>query len=140
MQHKGKEYHYFIFWTSIRNESTSTIELDIRFPAINFFPTNESHFMVAFTKANMTSDKLQAFDFGLTDVPSLLNSELNRLKSLHKKILPKTTYSFYTPIFIHKTKWPVRTAFIVKDKTLLYKVKAGTDTVIVSCGGIKFIN
>lgn len=140
VQHKGKEYQYFIFWTSIHNQSPSTVELDIKFPSVNFFPSKESHFMVAFTKANMTSDKIQAFDYGLTDIPSLLNSESNRLKNLSNKILPKTTYLFYTPVFIHKTKWPVRTQLIVKDKALSYKITAGTDTVIVPCGGIKFIH
>jgi len=140
VQHKGKEYNYFVFWTSIKNESPTTLALDIQFPAINFFPSNQSHFMVAFTKANMTSDKVQEFDYGLTDVPSLLNSASNRLKSLSNKILSKTTYLFYTPIFIHKAKWPVRAEFIVKDKKLFYKITAGTDTVMVPCGGINFLN
>ena len=140
VQHKGKEYQYFIFWTSIYNESPSTVELNIKFPSVNFFPSKESHFMVAFTKANMTSDKIQSFNYGLTDVPSLLNSASNRLESLSNKILPKTTYLFYTPVFIHKTKWPVRTQLIVKDKALMYKITAGADTVIVPCGGINFIH
>lgn len=140
VQHKGKEYQYFIFWTSISNESPSTVELDMKFPAINFFPSKESHFMVAFTKANMTLEKLELFDYGLTDVPSLLNSASNQLKNLSNKILPKTDYWFYTPVFIHKTKWPVRAQLIVKDKALLYKITAGADTVIVPCGQIKFIH
>lgn len=140
MQHKGKAYHYFVFWTSLLNESPSTLALDIKFPDINFFPSKESHFMVAFTKANMTLDKVQEFDYGLTDVPSLLSSESNRLKSLSNKILPKTAYLFYTPIFVHKAKWPVRAQLIVKNKALLYKITAGADTVLVPCGGIKFIN
>lgn len=140
VQHKGKAYHYFVFWTSILNESPSTVALDIQFPAISFFPSNQSHFMVAFTKANMTLDKVQDFDYGLTDVPSLLNSTSNQLKSHSNKILSKTAYLFYTPVFIHKAKWPVRAQLIVKDTALLYKITAGTDTVIVPCGGIKFIN
>ncbi len=139
VQHKGKEYQYFIFWTSIYNESPSTVELDMKFPALNFFPSKESHFMVALTKANMTSDKVPAFDYGLTDVPSLLNIASNQLKSLRIKILPKTDYWFYTPVFIHKTKWPVRAGLILNDKKLFYKITAGADTVMVPCGGIKFI-
>lgn len=140
VQHKGKEYQYFIFWTSISNETPSTVELDIKFPEINFFPSKESHFMVAFTKANMTLEKLELFDYGLTDVPSLLNSESNRLKSLGNKIVSKTAYWFYTPVFIHKTKWPVRAGLILKDKKLFYKITAGADTVMIPCGGIKFIH
>jgi len=137
---KGKEYNYFIFWANIRNESTSPLELQINFPSLNFFNADKSHFIVAFTKAKMTFDKVQDFDYGLTDFPSLLNNESNQLKSVKNSILPKNEYLFYIPIFIHKTKWPVRAEFILKDNKLFYKITAGTDTVMVPCGGINFLN
>lgn len=138
--HKGKEYNYFIFWANIRNESTSPLELQIKFPTLNFFNSNKSHFIVAFTKAKMTFDKVQDFDYGLTDLPSLLNNESNQLKTVKNSILSKTEYLFYIPIFIHKTKWPVRAEFILKDTKLFYKITAGTDTVMVPCGGINFLH
>lgn len=138
--HNGKEYNCFIFWTNIRNESTSPLELEIKFPTQNFFNADKSHFIVAFTKAKMTFDKLQDFDYGLTDVSSLLNNESNQLKSIKNSISPKKEYLFYIPVFIHKTKWPVRAEFILKDKKLFYKIKAGTDTIMVPCGGINFLN
>ena len=140
VNHKGKEYNYFIFWATIRNESTSPLELQIKFAKLNFFNSNKSHFIVALTKAKMTSDKVQEFDYGLTDIPSLLNIESNQLKYLKHKISSQQEYSFYIPIFIHKTKWPVRAVFILKDKELFYKITAGTDTIVVPCGGIKFLN
>lgn len=137
---KGKEYNYFIFWANIRNESPSPLELQIKFPTLNFFNSDKSHFLVAFTKAKMSFDKVQDFDYGLIDLPSLLNNESNQLKDLKNRILPKNEYLFYVPVFIHKTKWPVRAEFILKDKKLFYKVTAGTDTVIVPCGEIRFLN
>jgi tRNA A22 N-methylase len=88
----------------------------------------------------MTYNKVQAFDYGLTNIPSLLNNESNQLKSVRNSILPKKEYLFYIPIFIHKTKWPVRAEFILKDKELFYKITAGADTVMVPCGGINFLN
>jgi hypothetical protein len=95
---------------------------------------------VAFTKAKMTFDKVQDFDYGLTDLPSLLHNESNQLMFVKKRILPKKEYLFYIPIFIHKSKWPVRAEFVLKDKKLFYKITAGTDTVMVPCGGINFLN
>ena len=140
VSYKGKEYNYFIFWTNVRNESPSPLELQINFPSLNFFISSKSHFIAALTNAKMTFDKVQQFDYGLTDIPSLLNIESNQLKFLKNRISPQQEYLFYIPIFIHKTKWPVRAEFILKDKELFYKISAGTDTVMVPCGRIKFLN
>lgn len=140
VSYKGKEYNYFIFWTNVRNEGPSPLDLKIKFPTIIPFKSKESYAKVAFTKSNMTIDKVQEFDYGLTGIPSLLNQESNQLKELNNIISPFQNHLFYSVIFIHKTKWPVRVEYILKDKKLFYKVTAGTDTVIVPCGGIKFIN
>lgn len=138
--HKGKEYNYFIFWANIRNESTSPLELQVEFPRLNLFNSDKSHFIVAFTIAEMTFDKVQDFNYGLTDLPIHLNNEANQLMSVKNSILSQKEYLFYIPIFIHNTKWPVRAEFILKDQKLFYKIAAGTDTVMVPCGGISFIN
>ena len=79
--HNGKEYNYFIFWSNVRNESPSPLELQIKFPPLNLLNSYKSNFIVAFTKAKMTFDKVQDFDYGLTDIPSLLNNESNQLTS-----------------------------------------------------------
>ncbi|MBL7692593.1 MAG: hypothetical protein JNM41_13465 [Flavipsychrobacter sp.] len=75
--HAGKEYNYFIFWASILNNSTSNLELQIKFPSLTFFNSNRSHFIATLTKAKMTPDKIQELDYGLNDIPSLLNVESN---------------------------------------------------------------
>ena len=140
VSHRGKEYNYFIFWTNVRNESPSTLDLKIKFPTIISFEFNESQAKVVFTKSNMTIDKEQEFDYGLTDIPSLLNNESNQLKDLNNRISPFKNYLFYSAIFIHKTKWPVRAEYIIKDKKLFYKITAGTDVVMVPCGSLDFRN
>jgi hypothetical protein len=137
---KGKEYNYFIFWTSVRNESPSTLDLKIKFPTIISFKSKESYAKVAFTKSNMTIEKLQEFDYGLTGIPALLNNESNQLKDLNNRISPFKNYLFYSAIFIHKTKWPVRAEYIVNDKKLFYKITAGSDVVMVPCGSLDFKN
>ena len=140
VSNKGKEYNYFIFWTKVRNEASSPLDLKIKFPTIISFEFNESQAKVVFTKSNMTIDKEQEFDYGLTDIPSLLNNESNQLKDLNNRISPFENYLFYSVILIHKTKWPVRAEYVIKDKNLFYKITAGTDVVMVPCGSLDFKN
>jgi hypothetical protein len=140
ISYEGKEYNYFIFWTSIRNEASLPLDLKIKFPTIITFKSKESYAKVAFTKSTMTIDKVQEFDYGLTGIRSLLNNESNQLKELNNRISPFKNYLFYSAIFIHKTKWPVRAEYIVKDKKLFYKITADTDVVMVPCGSLDFKN
>jgi hypothetical protein len=140
ISYEGKEYNYFIFWTSIRNEASLPLDLKIKFPTIITFKSKESYAKVAFTKSTMTIDKVQAFDYGLTGIPSLLNNESNQLKELNNRISTFKNYLFYSAIFIHKTKWPVRAEYIYKNKNLFYKITAGTEVVMVSCGSLDFKN
>jgi len=140
VSHKGKEYNYFIFWTDVRNEASLPLELKIKFPTNISFQAKESIAKVVFTKSNMTLDKVQEFDYGLTGIPALLTNESNQLKDLNNRISPFKNYLFYSAIFIHKTKWPVRAEYIIKDKKLFYKITAGTDVVMVPCGTFNFKN
>ena len=138
VSYKGKEYNYFIFWTNVRNEAPSPLDLKIKFPTIISFKSKESYAKVAFTKSNMTIDKVQEFDYGLSGIPAFLTNELNQLKDLNNRISPFKNYLFYSAIFIYKTMWPVRAEYILKDKKLFYRITAGTDVVMVPCGGIDF--
>jgi len=140
VSHKGKEYNYFIFWTNVRNEATSPLDLKINYPTSISFKSKESYAKVVFTKSNMTLDKVQEFDYGLTGIPALLTNESNQLKDLNNRISPFKNYLFYSAIFIHKTKWPVRAEYIIKDKKLFYKITAGTDVIMVPCGSFDFKN
>jgi hypothetical protein len=92
VSYKGKEYNYFIFWTNVRNEAPSPLDLKIKFPTIISFKSKESNVKVAFTKSNMTTDKVQEFDYGLTGISSLLNNESNQLKDLNNRISPFKNY------------------------------------------------
>jgi hypothetical protein len=42
ISYEGKEYNYFIFWTSIRNEASLPLDLKIKFPTIITFKSKES--------------------------------------------------------------------------------------------------
>ena len=136
VSYKGKEYNYFIFWTNVRNEAPSPLDLKIKFPTIISFKSKETYAKVVFTKSNMTLDKVQEFDYGLSGIPAFLNNESNQLKDLNNRISPFKNYLFYSAIFIHKTMWPVRAEYILKDKKLFYRITAGTDVVMVPCGEV----
>lgn len=138
VSYKGEEYNYFIFWTNVLNEASSPLDLSIKFPTIIPFESKESQAKVLFTKSNMTIDNVQEFNYGLTGIPSLLINESDQLKDLKIQISPFTNFLFYSVIFIHKTKWPVRAEYILKDKKLFYKITAGTDIVMVPCGSLDF--
>ncbi len=138
VSYQGKEYNYFVFWTDVRNEASSPLDLKIKFPTIISFESSGSYAKVAFTKSNMTNGKVQEFDYGLTGIASLLNDESNQLKDLNDRISPFNDYLFYSIIFIHKTKWPVRAEYILKDKKLFYRIADGADVVMVSCGSLDF--
>lgn len=140
VSYKGKEYNYFIFWTHVRNDASSTLDLNIYFPTAIPFKAEGSIAKVALPKSIMTRDKLQEFDYGLVGIPTLLTNESNQLKDLKSRISPSNDYLFYSVIFIHKTKWPVRAEYILKDKKLFYKIAAGSDVVMVPCGGLDFKN
>jgi len=140
VSYKGKEYNYFIFWTNVRNEAPSPLDLKIKFPKIISFKSKETYAKVVFTKSNMTLDKVQEFDYGLSGIPAFLNNESNQLKDLNNRISPFKNYLFYSAIFIHKTKWPVRAEYILNDKNLFYKITAGTDVAMVPCGSLDFKN
>jgi hypothetical protein len=86
----------------------------------------------------MTIDKEQEFDYGLTGIPSLLNNESNHLMDMSNRISLFKNHMFYSAVFIHKTKWPVRAEYILKDKKLFYRITAGTDVVMVPCGEVNF--
>ena len=138
VSYKGKEYNYFVFWTNVRNEAAIPLNLNIKIPPTISFTSKESYANVAFTKAIMTIDKVQAFDYGLTDIPSILTNESNQLKDLKYRISPFKNYLFYSVIFIHKTKWPVRAEYVLKDNKLFYKISSGSDSVEVSSGSLDF--
>lgn len=138
VNYKGKEYNYFIFWTNVSNDSLSPLDLKIKFPTSIPFESKESHAKVIMPQSTMTIDKIEEFDYGLKNIPSLLNYEFGELKYLNFRISPFKNQLLYSVVFIHKSKWPVRAEYILKDKKLFYKITARTDMVMVPCGEIIF--
>lgn len=133
----GKKYTYVVFWTRVFNQSTSHFELKIKFPEITYFKSPDSYIHIVLPKESMSLDKVQSFDYGLTNLQSLLNDESKQLSILQKMIKPKEDYIFYTAVFMHIDGWgPVRSKFEVKEQNLFYKIKTGSDTTMIPCGSL----
>ena len=135
----GKKYSYVVFWTRVFNQSATHIELKIKFPEVIFFKSPDSFIQIVLPKATMSMDKVQLFDYGLTNLQSLLNDESIQSNVLEQKIKPNEYYIFYTAVFIHIEGWgPSRAKFELKDQDLFYKISMGSDTTMIPCGSLYF--
>jgi len=140
----GKKYGYVVFWTRMSNQSATPIELKVKFPEVTFFKSPDSYIKIVLPKETMKIEKVQLFDYGLTNFQSLLNDESNQLGILQKKISLKEDYLFYVTVFIHiegsGPAGPARAKFELNDKELLYKISIGSDTTLIPCGSLEFKN
>ena len=137
----GKKYSYVIFWTRMSNQSATPIELKVKFPDVTFFKSPDSYIKIVLPRESMNIKKEQFFDYGLTNLQSLLNDESRQLSVLQKKIKPKEDYIFYTAVFIHISGWgPSRAKFELKEQNLFYKISMGPETNLIPCGSLDFKN
>ena len=137
----GKKYGYVVFWARMSNQSATPIELKLKFPDVTFFKPPESYVKIVLPKESMNIKKEQLFDYGLTNLQSLLNDESNQLSILKKKIGPKEDYFFYVTVFIHiDGNGSARAKFELNDKELFYKISIGSDTTLIPCGSLDFKN
>jgi hypothetical protein len=135
----GKKYGYVVFWTRMSNQSATPIELKLKFPDVTFFKPPESYVKIVLPKESMNIEKEQLFDYGLTNLQSLINDESNQLSILKKKIGPKEDYFFYVTVFIHiDGNGSARAKFELNDKELFYKISMGSDTTLIPCGSLGF--
>ena len=137
----GKKFGYVVFWTRMSNQSATPIELKLKFPDVTFFKPPESYVKIVLPKESMNIEKEQLFDYGLTNLQSLLNDESNQISILKKKIGPKEDYFFYVTVFIHiDGRGAARAKFQLKNKDLFYEFSMGSDTTLIPCGRLDFKN
>lgn len=141
VQKNGEKYSHVVFWTRIQNQSDKPIHLKIKFPEVTYIKSPESYIEIVLPKATMSIEKLQLYDYGLTNMQSLLNNPSNQLSALQKIINPKEEYFFYTTVFLH-TEWkgPARAKFELNKQDLFYKFSLGSDTTLIPCGILEFKN
>ncbi|MEI8111291.1 MAG: hypothetical protein WCH59_09905 [Chitinophagia bacterium] len=114
---KGKKYGYVVFWTHVINQSATPIELQVKFPEVTYFKSPESYIHIVLPRETMNTENLQLFDYGLTNLQSIINDETNQISVLKKKINPQEDYYFYEAVLIHvNVSGSARVRFEVKDK------------------------
>ncbi|MFM8490657.1 MAG: hypothetical protein ACKN9X_01790 [Candidatus Methylopumilus sp.] len=137
----GEKYGYVVFWTRMSNQSAIPIELKVKFPEVTFFKSRNSYIKIVLPKESMNIEKEQLYDYGLTNLQSLLTDKSKQLGVLQKKIEPKEEFIFYTAVFVHISGLggPARAKYELKDQDLFYKISMGSDTTIIPCGTLYFI-
>lgn len=138
VDNNGKNLGYRVFWNRIRNESISPIDFHVKFPEATFVKPKGYPVKIVLPKENMKYEKIQLFDFGLTNLQSLFNDESNQLSFLDKKISPKEDYFFYVIMFIQETG-TARAELILKGINMYYKIKVGSDSTLIPCGNLTYL-
>jgi len=139
--HNGEKYGYVVFWNRVINQSGSPMDLQVEFPEVAYFKYPDSHIKIVLPKETMNDGKVQLFDYGLTNLQSLVNDRSNQVSVLKRELHPKEEHIFYVAVFIHiERSGSARAAFVLKDQDVFYKISMGADTVLIPCGSIRFQN
>ena len=130
------KYSHVIFWTRIHNQTSTPIQLQLTFPDITYLQSTDAHIKMLLPKDTMNHEKEQLFNYGLTDLESLLNDNSKQVKVLKKTIDPKDDYYFYIPVFMHEINGTARASLILDGEKLFYKITIGKDFAFIPCGSI----
>ena len=138
----GKKYNYVIFWIRIINESTTPLELAIKFPADPFtiFPSPDSHIRIFLPPDTMTLEKVPLGDYGLTNLQSFLDTGFNKPSILQRTINSKKECLFYIPVLIYQARGTARASLVVKGQDLFFRISIAPDSALIPCGHLAFKN
>ena len=139
---EGNTYSYVVFWYRVTNEFEAPMELELNFPAgpFRFFPSSESHIRLFLPSETMTLEKIDAFDYGLSNLKDILDALFNKPARLKKTINPKKEYLFYVSMLMYQVEGTARTALVVKGNDLYYEISINPNSAQISCGKITFKN
>ncbi|MDY0990082.1 hypothetical protein SOM12_21800 [Flavobacterium sp. CFBP9031] len=135
---KGNEYIYAVFWTRIINETDDSIELKINFPIDSYeIPTLPGkYYKTLIPSDTMTIQKIPLFNYGLTNLETFFDKNIDKPSLLKRTIKPKESTAFYVVTFrlIGGDQYGVlRTELSLKGQNLFYKIR---DKEIL-CGSIE---
>lgn len=146
----GKKENKVLFWTRIINETENALELNLSFPAEYEVPSLPGkYFKILLPPDTMTLAKEPLPDYGITDLKSFLDNNIDKPSSLKRTINPKESGGFYVAIlFDEGVIGPFRTGLSIKGQNLVYKVtryagKQGVqfvDEKEINCGSINLKN
>ena len=110
----GNEYAKAIYWTRIINETDDPLELTIDFPGDPYeFPSSVGssvgiYYKLILPSDTLTRDKEDLYNYGLTDLDSIIVNSNQKPSSLKRTINPKESSGFYVVRLAIKPKsgWP----------------------------------
>ncbi len=133
----GMEYVYAIFWTRMTNETDHPVEFTIGFPSDSIeHPSSANNYFKLFLPSDtMTSEKEPLFNYGLTELESILDSGFHKPSSLQQTISPKESSTFYViTLFNRGVEGPVRADLSLKEQNLFYRINGKE----IRCGQSNF--
>jgi hypothetical protein len=154
----GKVFGIAIFWTRVINNTANPLELTINFPADSLeIPSSPDSYLKLFLPADtMTLDKVPLYNYGVTGLRSYLDTGLNKPSKLQRTINPKEESLFYIGVLRYQvpdqapgTRRPglhqarggvIRTALVLKEEDLFYRISIDLDSTLIPCGQIVFKN
>lgn len=133
---KGKEYVYVVFWTQINNQTVNPLELKMDFPVHSYEVSAlpGQYFKILLPPNEMTYEKIPLFNYGLKDLNSFLDKNIDKSSSLKRTINPKQSSSFYV-VLLCVTKGAhgtLRTGLSLKGQNLFYTINDRE----IHCGNI----
>ncbi len=126
----GEEYGYAVFWTRIINETDKPVELTIDFSGKPYdVPSLPGKYLrILVPPDTMTIDKVPLFGFGLTELPSFLDTSIYKPTSLKRTINPKESSGFFVVKLSLVSEGAtgggdvLRTGLILKGEDLFYRI------------------
>lgn len=121
----GNTFVYAVFWTHIANETANPVEVTLSFPADSLVLPSSANTYVKFRIPSdaMTPDKQSMFNYGLTDLATVLEDASNTASSLRKSIDPHASYAFYVvTLFNRGVAGTVRASLSIKEQGLFYTI------------------
>jgi hypothetical protein len=138
----GKKYSYVIFGIHLFNESGSRAELTMKFPPGPYaiFPSPESHIKLFLPPDTLTVDKIPLLDYGLTNIPSMLDAGLGQPRVLHRVIPAKGESLFYVQVLFHQVSGTTRAALVLEGESLFFKISINPviKDELIPCGQLVF--
>ncbi|MEJ1240529.1 hypothetical protein WBG78_20465 [Chryseolinea sp. T2] len=154
----GKKYGVAVFWSRVINETSRPLEFKINFSADTVGNLSSPDvFIKLFLPADtMSLDKTSLYGYGIDDLRTFLDHDLNKPTGFERIIEPGGECPFYVLAIreqipnvgsegrrpgLHPPNGGVtRTALVLEGKDLFYKVSIGPNTALIPCGQINIRN
>ena len=148
----GKVCGYVVFWTHIINETDNALELNIDLPINSYEISNfpGKYFKVFVPTDTMTLDKMPLFMYGLRDIKSFFDNNINKPSSFKRIINPKESTGLYFLMLVltEEGTGMTRTGLSLKGQDLFYKISRYSSTKPITlidekeihCGSINLKN